>query len=270
MKTVNAKKKYGQNFLKDKLYVEKIVEAMPKDKHIVEIGPGLGDLTCELVKYGGVTAYEIDIDMLKSLSVRFSKEIESGVLELKLGDVLGVYKAQGVLYNCEYNLVANLPYNVATRIILEALEDEDCKNILVMVQKEVARKFTAQVKQREFSSLGVISASYCKARTMLFDVPASAFEPSPKVESCVIFLEKNIFKKVDEGFKKFLKVCFSQTRKKLIKNLKQIADKDSLENFFLENNLNENLRPHELDKPLYHQLYKKVIKNGRFNESGRK
>ena len=84
-----AQKRYGQNFLKDRSYIDKIIEAMPNTSYkIVEIGPGLGDLTKELVRVGSVTAFEVDTRLCSILREEFSKDIESGNLELVCGDVL--------------------------------------------------------------------------------------------------------------------------------------------------------------------------------------
>ena len=88
---MEAKKKYGQNFLKDTSVLDKIVEAMPKNNHIVEVGPGLGDLTKYLVKYKEVNAYEVDIDLYEILQKKFVEEIVSSKLELINTDVLKVW-----------------------------------------------------------------------------------------------------------------------------------------------------------------------------------
>ena len=137
---VVAKKQFGQNFLKDQSVLRKIIEAMPKNENkLVEIGPGLGDLTKFLVDVKSVEAFEVDTDLCKLLQSEFQEEISTKRLQLNCGDVLKAWKS--ALVDEEYDLVANLPYYIATNIILKALEDPMCKNILVMVQLEVAEKF---------------------------------------------------------------------------------------------------------------------------------
>jgi len=137
MEKVIAKKKFGQNFLKDETVLQKIVEAMPNnDNKIVEIGPGLGDLTKYLVDVKSVEAFEVDTDLCKLLQKKFDKEIATKQLHINCGDVLEAW--QSSLVDEDYDLVANLPYYIATNIILKALADPKCKNILVMVQLEVA------------------------------------------------------------------------------------------------------------------------------------
>ncbi len=110
-----ANKKFGQNFLKDSVVLDKIIEAMPKDDlQIVEIGPGLGDLTRQLIEVGRVKAYEVDDRLCKYLASEFKEPIEKGTLELVCKDVL---KQNGSLHQDRYKLIANLPYNIATHII---------------------------------------------------------------------------------------------------------------------------------------------------------
>ena len=265
MDKVKAKKEFGQNFLKDDLVLNKIIQSMPhNDNHIVEIGPGLGDLTKNLVKYKDVTAYEVDTDLIGILKSKFANELENKKFTLKHIDVLKAWDEQNFLYNGKYDLIANLPYYIATNIILRAFEDELCEHIIVMVQKEVAIKFTAKVNDKEYSSLGIITETISKDSKILFDVPPEAFDPMPKVTSSILYIKKDLSKKIDKDFNKFLKVCFVQPRKKLSKNLSSIIEKSKISAIFEELNLNDNLRPHEVSSSLYSQMYTKV-KNGRDN-----
>ncbi len=264
MENIKAKKKFGQNFLKDENVLFKIIEAMPQgNNHVVEIGPGLGDLTQKLVKYKDVTAYEVDTDLISILQSKFAVEIENKKLELIHIDVLEAWNAGESLYKEKYNLIANLPYYIATNIILRALEDNNCENIIVMIQKEVAKKFSAQEGEKEFSSLAVIAKELSKDSRILFDVPPESFDPPPKVMSSILYIKKDMNKSIDNGFKKFLKACFTQPRKKLSKNISSIVDKRLISKVFEELNLNDNIRPHEVSASLYSQMYKKVEMNGR-------
>ena len=168
------------------------------------------------------------------------------------------------LHDGKYDLIANLPYYIATNIILRAFEDDLCEHIIVMVQKEVAEKFTAKVNDKEYSSLGIITETISKDSRILFDVPPEAFDPMPKVISSILYIKKDLSKKFDKDFNKFLKSCFVQPRKKLSKNLSSIVDKIKISTIFEELNLNDNLRPHEVSASLYSQMYTKV-KDGRDN-----
>ena len=263
MDKVKAKKEFGQNFLKDDLVLNKIIQSMPhNDNHIVEIGPGLGDLTKNLVKYKDVTAYEVDTDLISILKSKFANELENKRFTLKHIDVLKAWDEQNFLYNGNYDLIANLPYYIATNIILRAFEDELCEHIIVMVQKEVAQKFTAKVNDKEYSSLGIMTELISKESKILFDVPAEAFDPMPKVTSSVLYIKKDLSLRLDKDFNRFLKACFVQPRKKLSKNLSSILDKSKILALYEELELNDNLRPHEVSSSLYSQMHTKV-KNGR-------
>lgn len=264
MNNVKAKKRYGQNFLKDESVLLKIIESMPREqKQVVEIGPGLGDLTKQLVKYKDVRAYEVDTDLIGILQSKFEDEIENKKLELIHTDVLEAWDKQKTLYDGKYDLIANLPYYIATNIILRALEDNNCENIIVMIQKEVAVKFSAKQKQKEFSSLAVITELLSKDSRILFDVPPESFDPPPKVMSSILFIKKDMNKSIEKGFKDFLKAAFMQPRKKLSKNLSAKVDKVSLSEIFNELELNDNIRPHEVSASLYSQIYKRALIYGR-------
>lgn len=264
MNNVKAKKKYGQNFLKDQNILYKIIEAMPNNNNkLIEIGPGLGDLTQQLVKYKDVRAYEIDDDLINILSDTFSNEIKQGKLELIHTDVLDIWKDNHSLYDGKYDLIANLPYYIATNIILNALEDQNCENIMVMIQKEVAEKFSAKVNNKEYSSLAIITELISKECRILFNVPPESFDPIPKVDSSILFIQKDMCSSIDKGFNKFLKAAFMQPRKKLSKNLQSISNKEHISRIYQELDLNDNVRPHEISASLYHQIYNKVIQYGR-------
>lgn len=263
MEKVKAKKQYGQNFLKDSTILDKIIQSMPNNNnHVVEIGPGLGDLTKNLVKYKDLTAYEVDTDLISILKSKFAIEIEKGNLKLIHTDVLEAWDKLKNLHDGKYDLIANLPYYIATNIILRAFEDELCEHIIVMVQKEVAEKFTAKTNDKEYSSLGIITELISINSKILFDVPAEAFDPPPKVTSSILYIKKDMSKSLDKDFNKFLKACFIQPRKKLSKNLTTIFDKNIIFEIYKELNINDNVRPHEVSSSLYSQMYTKV-KNGR-------
>ena len=253
---VKAKKKFGQNFLKDESIKNQIIQAIPKFSRIVEIGPGLGDLTQKLILLDiKLECYEIDSDLYEILLGKFDAYINTKKLKLRNIDAL---LAWNEISQSEYFLVANLPYYVATNIILKALEDEQCFGFVVMVQKEVAIKFCAKAGDSEFSSLAILASLYGECE-LLFDVGSECFEPAPKVTSSVIRLKKT--KKTDlnlDKFKSFLKVAFASPRKTLLKNLSQIYNKEFLNSLFLSHNISLNIRPHELSVALYKKIFKEV------------
>jgi len=253
---VVAKKKFGQNFLKDQSVLRKIVEAMPKSENrLVEIGPGLGDLTKFLVDVRSVEAFEVDTDLCKLLSSIFKKEIATKQLHINCGDVLSAWQSE--LVSEPYDLVANLPYYIATNIILKALADPMCKNILVMVQLEVAEKFCANPGEKVFGSLGIITQGVGTAK-IIVKVPPTAFDPQPKIDSAVFLIQKHADRS-DRDFEDMLRVAFSQPRKTLRKNLSAKYDKELLASAFEELELIQTIRPHQVCTKDYHQLYK-IIK----------
>ncbi|PUE65819.1 16S rRNA (adenine(1518)-N(6)/adenine(1519)-N(6))-dimethyltransferase RsmA [Arcobacter caeni] len=263
MEKVKAKKKYGQNFLRDTTILDKIIQSMPNNNnYMVEIGPGLGDLTKNLVKYKDMTAYEVDTDLISVLKSKFAIQIEEGKLKLIHTDVLVAWDKQKTLHDGKYDLIANLPYYIATNIILRAFEDKNCEHIIVMVQKEVAEKFTAKVNDKDYSSLGIITELISVDSKILFDVPPESFDPPPKIISSILYIKKDMDKYLDKDFNKFLKACFVQPRKKLSKNLTSVLSKDTIFEIYKELNINDNVRPHEVSSSLYSQMHTRV-KDGR-------
>ena len=254
-----ATKRFGQNFLKSDVIIQQIIQAMPDDDlKVAEIGPGLGDLTKELVRARNVTAFEVDKRLCEHLKNTFEASLKNGDLELKCGDVLEHW-GEGSLLNEPYHLVANLPYYIATNIVLKALKDPNCQSILVMIQKEVAVKFSAVPGQKEFSALSVLAETAGKA-TLCFEVEPEAFVPPPKVTSAVLLIEK-YHTKNSESFEVLLRVAFQQPRKKLSKNLMVAFPKDKIENLFDRLDLDPNLRPHEAETSIYHHLYNALKKD---------
>ncbi len=254
-----ATKRFGQNFLKSDSVIHQIIQAMPDDDlKVAEIGPGLGDLTKELVRVRNVTAFEVDKRLCEHLKNTFEGSLKRGDLELKCGDVLEHWGEKRLLDE-PYHLIANLPYYIATNIVLKALKDPNCQSILVMIQKEVAVKFSAVPGQKEFSALSVLAQTVGKA-TLCFEVEPEAFVPPPKVTSAVLLIEKERTED-SEGLEALLRVAFQQPRKKLSKNLMVAFSKDKVAKFFEDLDLDPNLRPHEAETSIYHHLYNEFKKD---------
>jgi 16S rRNA (adenine1518-N6/adenine1519-N6)-dimethyltransferase len=128
-----------------------------------------------------------------------------------------------------------------------------------MVQKEVAQKFSAQVKEKAFSGLSVLTQRVGYGE-LLFDVGAENFVPPPKVTSSILLIKKDRSED-NRGFEDFLKVAFKQPRKKLSKNLSSYYPKDKIEALFLKLQINPNIRPHETETSIYHHLYNELNKD---------
>lgn len=250
---IKAKKHFGQNFLKDESVKLKIIQSIPDSDKIVEIGPGLGDLTHGLLaKCEQLVCFEIDSNLIEHLKRRFSHELE-GKMQLINADVLDVWDE---LSKQPYFLAANLPYYVATNIILKALRDRNCKGFVVMIQREVAQKFCA--KDAEQNSLSLLARLYGECE-LLFDVGPECFEPAPKVTSSVIRLVKTSKPNCDiAGFESFLKACFASPRKTLAKNLLALAQKEQISRIFKGLEIKESIRAHELNLALFLKIFDEV------------
>jgi 16S rRNA (adenine1518-N6/adenine1519-N6)-dimethyltransferase len=228
---------------------------MPNTNNLViEIGPGLGDLTEKLLEKRRVTAIEIDKDLCEILKEKFPN------LNLICEDVLKIW--QDSLADEKYDLIANLPYYIATNIILKALKDKNAQNILVLIQKEVADKFLAKPGDKNYGSLAILAQSVSNVKKE-FDIPPGAFVPAPKVMSTVISFSK--FKEsFDEDFAKFLRQAFSNPRKTLKKNL-------SVYDFNPEDfGLAKTVRPHQVDISTFFRLFsalKERSEHGKRNKS---
>lgn len=237
---------------------------------IVEIGPGLGDLTQYLLRKQRVVAFEVDTDLCVLLKKKFSNAIDEKRFILHQGDILEQWKPKEPLCEEPYRLVANLPYNIATQILLQALYDPYCKQIEVMVQKEVAQKCVAMPKTKSFCRLTVLTQSIANAN-ILFDVPPEAFDPAPKVTSSVLRLEKrcefvhgdsSLLANKEEllAFEAYLNIAFSAPRKQWIKNLSNSYDRANLEKILEKAKLSLQIRAHEIDPATHHHLFIQITK----------
>lgn len=253
---VFAKKKFGQNFLHDKNIIEKIVTLFDiKQQNIVEIGPGRGALTSELVKKAKqVIAFEIDKDMVDVLN----QNINSNNLDLRHQDFL-----KSDLSNLPTSIViANIPYYITTDILFKIFEHRDkFSKTILMVQKEVAQRLIAKYKTYDYSKL-TVSAQYLAKVNLEFVVPASCFIPAPKVDSAIVSFEfyPNISNQYWLRLKGFFKVCFANRRKKLIFSLKLKYSLEKINAAYQKLHLNENTRIQELKISEIINLYQELEK----------
>jgi len=215
-----AKKSLGQNFLIDDYIIERIVEeGIPEeDIPLVEIGPGPGGLTRELLKRKPrLWAIELDQDKIQLLT----REFKDNGLTLIHADALKVQLSN--LWGSEQGwLVGNLPYYITNPLLMHFLQQkESLLGMTVMVQKEVADRMTAKPGGKDYGILSIavqLSAETCR----LFDVPPTAFLPPPKVTSTVVKLEIRPYPHFhcdEKLFFKVVKAAFSQRRKTLLNTL---------------------------------------------------
>lgn len=219
-------KSLGQNFLVDQNIVRDIVKGaeVSKEDYVIEIGPGVGTLTRELLKEAAsVTAIELDDKLLPILKEEL-KEYEN--FHLIHGDATKV-QLDAVYPGKEIKLVANLPYYVTTPIITKILNDKVAfSSLTIMIQKEVAERMDAVPGTKDYGSLSVLVQYYCDTK-IVRSVPPEAFMPRPKVDSTVIRLtklEKPRAHVEDEAlFFKIVRMVFTMRRKTLSNNLKSLG-----------------------------------------------
>ncbi len=223
--TFSFKKSFGQNFIKDKTIIDKIVSSsdIKEDSLVIEIGPGGGALTTKLVeKAKQVVAYEIDTRLQEHLLETFQDKknitfIFDDFLNRDVKKDISSYK-----YSHLY-VIANLPYYITTPIITKLIDEQlNLDKMVVMVQKEVGDRFSAKVGSKEYNSLTVYLNYYFNIKK-LFLVSKNVFVPKPNVDSVVVSLQKkeHLEKLKDkELFFKLVRDSFQFKRKNLRNNLK--------------------------------------------------
>jgi 16S rRNA (adenine1518-N6/adenine1519-N6)-dimethyltransferase len=214
------RKRFGQNVLRDKHVLDRIIAAadIQPDDRILEIGPGLGALTERLLATGQpVFAVEIDRDLGAALQARNEQN-----LEVKIGDVLRL-DWQALLQNPPYKLVANLPYNISSQVLFKALDHRHAFRCLVlMFQKEVGDRLVAEEGSRDYGILSVLMQTWFQIDRVA-KVPPGAFSPPPKVDSVVLCLKPLQVPRLtlnDETlYRKLVRGAFAQRRKTLRNSL---------------------------------------------------
>lgn len=254
----NFKKKFGQNFLQDKQIIQNIVDSINVSENdlIIEIGPGAGALTSRLKKKGSqVLCYEIDEDVRQYLD-----QLVDDRLNIIYDDFLNrniTVDLEKFDYDNLY-IIGNLPYYITTPIILKLIESNlNIKEAVFMVQKEVADRFSAKPKTREYGSISVF-LNYFFDIKRLFIVGKNKFYPVPNVDSAVIKLTAKAEKlPVDfNKFNQFVKDCFQFKRKNLRNNLSKY-DKDRINSILIENGFSLDNRAEDLPYEVFVDIVNK-------------
>lgn len=253
-----ASKRLGQNFLINDTIVDDIIQKSGVNSQdlIIEVGPGLGNLTSRLLeKAGKVISIELDPKMIDILNDRFSLYDN---FELIYEDILKIDLKKLISDNLNDNIktakvVANLPYYITTPIIMKLLEENlNLKSITVMVQKEVAERLAATPGDK-LSGAITYSIYYYTTPEIIIDVPSSSFIPEPQVDSAVIkfdILKEPRIKVIDEKlFFKVIKSAFLQKRKTLVNtflNSNIFENKEKAEEMLLDLGLDIKIRGEKL------------------------
>jgi len=255
-------KRLGQNFLIDKMVFQKIIKAanLSKDDIVLEIGPGIGNLTLELAKeVKMIVAIEKDKKMCGALEEILSN-LDIKNVEVINKDILKINTIYKIL-DSRYKLVANLPYYITSPVIRKFLEiEKKPKEMVLMVQKEVAKRICA--KPPKMSILAVSVQFYAKPEIVSF-VSKKSFWPQPKVDSAIIKITpRRSAHTIGVNpllFFEIVKAGFSHPRKQLINNLskKLKIEKEKVRNWLLKNKI----QPAQRAETLTLKDWSKLAKN---------
>lgn len=247
---VSPKISLGQNFLINQNVIHKIIEKVKslKPNGLIEVGPGLGALTNELVNLNlPLTLIELDSEFAKAWSQKSLNVIEADALHLDWFN-LGL--------NSNTLLVSNLPYQIGSRILIDrSLGPCEINSMVLMFQKEVATRILSLENSKEYSFLSVMAQVFWDIQVVVSAGPRD-FYPVPKVASQVLSFKR---KKTDieaPEFLKFIKKCFLNRRKLLLKNFP--AEKELFIASLDQLGYQENVRAQEIKVADYISLYKKL------------
>ena len=244
-------KSLGQNFLVDDSVLNDIVSGaeVSENDFVIEIGPGVGTLTAQILKKAKrVTAVELDNDLIPILQQELGDNpkfqlIHKDALKVDFNEVIGDEES--------VKLVANLPYYVTTPIIVKLLKEQyNFKSLTIMIQKEVAERIDAEPNCKDYGSLSVLVQYYCNT-SIVRKVPPTCFMPRPKVESIVIKLERLSEPRVkvkDEALMfEIVRSGFNMRRKTLWNATKSLGlDKEKLEAAFKNSGIDPKRRAETL------------------------
>jgi len=241
-----ARKRFGQNFLHDPGVIEKIVRSInPKpDDAIVEIGPGLGAITEEILAVNPrLQVVELDRDLIPVLRTKFFNYPEFRIHE---ADALSFDFSQLVVDGRPLRIVGNLPYNISTPLIFHLLAQSGVvQDMHFMLQKEVVQRLAATPGDNNYGRLGIMAQYFCKVQP-LFEVGPGAFRPAPKVDSAIVRLvphkelphpAKNL-----KTLQAVVRTAFNARRKTLRKALAALVTVEQLQSV----GINDGLRPENL------------------------
>ena len=245
------KKSLGQNFLIDKNIARKIVNlTLINNQHIIEVGPGSGFLTDEIIKKKPKKLYLIEKD--KSLYLNLKKKYyDYKYIEIINDDALN-FNLQSIKERKK--IISNLPYNISIKLIINWLKLEcELQKMILMIQKEVAdkMKYVNKIKKNRLNLFIEVSSRF----NIEFNVSNNVFFPKPKINSSVITITPKNNLKIDlNKFEYFTREIFQYKRKKLSTVLKLKEKKISLSNYNIYEKRAEDLTLHELIS-VFNQFY---------------
>ena len=251
---IRAKKSLGQNFLIDREVLEKITNVVQiKDKTILEVGPGTGNLTSFILKKNPKKMFVIekDDDLAINLSETFKDQ-----LTIINDDILQV--DENLIFKNKVTVFGNLPYNISTEIlskwITQTKDEFWFNNLILMFQKEVADRIIAKFNTSDYGRLSILSNWKLNVEKIC-DIKPESFSPRPKIDSSLLFFspKKKFFKiKNPKNLEKVTRIFFNHRRKMLKKPFNQLFNGD--QRVLNELKIDLNLRPQNLDFDTYYQL----------------
>ena len=251
---IKARKSLGQNFLIDQNVIDKITNSINlKDKSILEVGPGTGNLTKFLIKKNPKKIFVIEKD---NTLAAYLKDLFKNKLTLINADILQLDETK--IFEDKLTVFGNLPYNISTEILVKWVINLKCNfwfdHLILMFQKEVADRIIAKFNTSNYGRLTIL-ANWKLQIKKICDIKPEAFIPKPKVESTLLLFtpKQKFFKFKDpKSLEKVTRVFFNHRRKMLKKPYNQLFDgnKKILEKL----KINLNLRPQNLDFDTYYKL----------------
>ena len=251
---IKAKKSLGQNFLIDRKILEKIANITPiKNKIVLEIGPGTGNLTSFILKKKPkkLVVIEKDKDLVSELISIFNEQIS-----IINDDVLNVNEK--LLFNKNVVVFGNLPYNISTEILSKWIVNSNngfwFDHLVLMFQKEVADRIIAKFNTSSYGRLSIL-ANWKLNIKKICDVRPESFSPQPKINSSLLFFTpKENFAKIKnpKNLEKITRIFFSHRRKMLRKPFNQIFNGN--QKILDKLKINLKLRPQNLDLNTYYKL----------------
>ena len=254
---MKAKKSLGQNFLKDQVILKKIVELgkINNNDIVLEIGPGTGNLTEQILKKNPYKVIVVEKD--QNLSEILKKKF-GGKLDVINEDILNCYK--NFKFNTPLKVFGNLPYNISTKILISFIQLDNLskyyEKCIFIFQKEVAERIVASVNSKNYGRLSIMT-SWKMNKSKIIDIDPKFFYPKPKVWSSLITLDPKMkFQDLNKAknLEHITNIFFNQ-RRKMIKNpMKQLFS--NFEETAKKLNLDLKLRPQNLSKDKYIEICK--------------
>jgi 16S rRNA (adenine1518-N6/adenine1519-N6)-dimethyltransferase len=251
---IKAKKSLGQNFLTDKNIIEKIINTVSiADNEVLEVGPGTGNLTKEILKNNPSKLYLVEKDTFLAENL---KDIIDTRVKIFNEDILKF--DENLLSKKKIIVFGNLPYNISTEIlstwITKLKKDYWFSDLILMFQKEVADRIIAKFNSSNYGRLSIL-VNWRLNINKICDISPESFSPKPKIQSSLIhFTPKKKFAEIEDplNLEKITRVFFSHRRKMLKKPFNQIFNGNN--DLLNKLNINLNLRPQNLDFDTYYKL----------------